>query len=143
MLIGPAQVGSRIIEAAFGRKHNPIWSLVVSTATVAIGLATLLGQVELIATGLILYGAGSGLRSIARGTVPLAMFGREGYAVLMGWLAMPVLIASALSPSLGDLLILHLGIRDTVVVLTALGVVTTGLAVILVPKALRRGMGAA
>src|SRR5579862_5553560 len=29
-LIGPSQVGARVLEAAFGRKQHPIWSLLVS-----------------------------------------------------------------------------------------------------------------
>jgi hypothetical protein len=33
-------------------------------------------------SGLILYGSGSGIRSIARGTVPLALFGSDGYALI-------------------------------------------------------------
>ena len=58
----------------------------------------LLGPASIIGAGLVLYGSGSGIRSIARGTVPLALFGRDGYAVLMGRLAMPILIAQAASP---------------------------------------------
>ena len=108
-LIGPSQVGARVLEAAFGRRHHPIWSLLVSTTVVAVGLAMLLGPAGIIGAGLVLYGSGSGIRSIARGTVPLALFGRDGYAVLMGRLAMPILIAQAASPSLGAVLIGQFG----------------------------------
>ncbi len=140
MLIGPAQVGSRILEAAFGRKFHPIWSLLVSTVAVAIGLATLLGDPALIAIGVLLYGGGNGLRSIARGTVPLAMFGREGYAVLMGWIALPVLVSQAISPSVGDLMIQHLGVDLMIAVLAAVSVVNIAATVVMIPAALRRGM---
>jgi hypothetical protein len=44
---------------------------------------------------LILYGAGNGLMSIARGSLPLAVFGPERYAVVMGTLARPALLAQA------------------------------------------------
>lgn len=141
MLIGPAQVGSRILEAAFGRKFHPIWSLLVSSVAVAIGLATLLGDPALIAIGVLLYGGGNGLRSIARGTVPLAMFGREGYAVLMGWIALPVLVSQAISPSVGDLMIQHLGVDLMIAVLAGVSVVNIAATVALVPAAMRRGMG--
>lgn len=104
-LIGPAQVGARVVEAAFGRRHHPIWSLLASTLLVVAGLALLLGPASLIGAGLVLYGSGSGIRSIARGTVPLAMFGKDGYAILMGWLAMPILVAQAASPAIGSLLV--------------------------------------
>jgi len=142
MLIGPSQVGARVLEAAFGRKVHPIWSLLVCSAAVAVGLATLLGNVELVALGLILYGGGNGLRSIARGTVPLAMFGRDGYAVLMGWLALPVLLAQAVSPSLGDLSIQVLGTGGTVAVLAALSVLNVLATIVLIPLARRRGIAA-
>jgi MFS family permease len=140
MLIGPSQVGARVLEAAFGRKVHPIWSLLVCSAAVAIGLATLLGSAELVVLGLILYGGGNGLRSIARGTVPLAMFGREGYAVLMGWLALPVLVAQAFSPTVGDLMIQSLGTTGTIAVLAGLSVLNVLTTLILVPIALRRGI---
>jgi len=139
MLIGPSQVGARVLEAAFGRKVHPIWSLLICTIAVAVGLATLLGSVELVALGLILYGGGNGLRSIARGTVPLAMFGREGYAVLMGWIALPVLVAQAISPTIGDLMIEALGTTGTIAVLTALSVLNIAATLALVPIARRRG----
>jgi MFS family permease len=137
-LIGPSQVGARVLEAAFGRRHHPIWSLLISTAAVAIGLAMLLGPSKIIAAGIVLYGSGSGIRSIARGTVPLALFGREGYAVLMGRLAMPILIAQAASPSLGALLLVHFGPDTTVAVLIGAAVCNILLVLPLLPLAWRR-----
>jgi hypothetical protein len=90
-----------------------------------------------IAVGLVLYGSGSGVRSIAQGTVPLALFGREGYAALMGRLALPKLVAQAASPSLGALLLGGFGADATILVLCVVAVVNVGLAVALVPIALR------
>jgi hypothetical protein len=46
-----------------------------------------------------------GIMSIARGTVPLALFGAPGYAVLMGRLATPSSLAQAISPLLGALVL--------------------------------------
>jgi hypothetical protein len=43
--------------------------------------------------------------SIARGTVPLALFGAPGYAVLMGQVAAPSSLAQAISPLLGALVL--------------------------------------
>jgi MFS family permease len=140
MLIGPSQVGARVLEAAFGRKVHPIWSLLVCTLAVAVGLVTLLGSVELAALGLILYGGGNGLRSIARGTVPLAMFGREGYAVLLGWLALPVLVAQAVSPTLGDLMLRGLGTEGTIAALAVASALNVLATLVLVPIARRRGV---
>ena len=123
-LIGPAQVGARVIEALIGRRFHPVWTLVASNVFAAGGLGLMFGDPSLAAIGLIFYGCGSGIRSIARGTLPLAMFGREGYPTLMGRLAMPALLAQAASPSLGALLIEHLGADATLRVLAIAAVVT-------------------
>jgi hypothetical protein len=70
-----------------------------------------------------LYGAGIGLESIARATLPLALFGAANYAPIMGRLAMPSLIAQALAPALGAVLIQTAGARGAV---GAIAVVAVG-----------------
>jgi MFS family permease len=137
-LIGPAQVGARVLQAALGRHRHPIWSFLVSAFLVAIGLCMLLGPASVIGAGLVLYGSGGGIRSIVRGTMPLALFGREGYAVLMGWLAMPSLVAQAASPSIGALLLEHLGANLTIAVLIGAAVFNILLVLPLLPLAWRR-----
>lgn len=138
MLIGPSQVGGRILEMIFGRKTHPIWSLVASSALVAVGILVLVGVSDVAAAGIILYGMGSGIRSIARGTVPLALFGREGYAILMGRLALPTLLATAVAPLLGTWLLDSFGPSGTLYVLSAAAVVNLALVLPLIPIALRR-----
>jgi hypothetical protein len=59
----------------------------------------------LITIALLLYGAGIGLESIARGTLPLAVFGPVRYPVIMGRIAMPSLIAQAAAPTIGAVLL--------------------------------------
>ena len=49
---------------------------------------------------------------IARGTLPLALFGAERYATLIGRLAFPALITQALAPSAVALLIEGQGAGD-------------------------------
>ncbi|MEY2603934.1 MAG: hypothetical protein QOH31_1723 [Verrucomicrobiota bacterium] len=84
-----------------GRRFHPIWTMVTSTTLVAGGLVLLRLHLPVIALGLIFHGAGMGIMSIARGTVPLALFGASDYAVLMGRLALPSLLAQAISPLVG------------------------------------------
>ena len=132
-LLGPSQVGARVLEAAFGRKHHPVWSMVVSTVLVAIGLGMMVGAPGVAAVGIVLYGSGSGIRSIARGTVPLALFGKQGYAELMGRLAMPTLVAQAGAPMLGAWLLDGYGSDVTLLVLCGGSVLNVVLAVALVP----------
>jgi MFS transporter len=104
-LFGPAQVGARVVERVFGARYHPIWTLVAAGALMAAGLALLLGRVPLLALIILVYGAGYGITWIARGTLPLALFGPARFPRLMGKLAFPSLIVQALAPSAGALLI--------------------------------------
>jgi MFS family permease len=104
-LVGPSQVGARVVEMAFGRHYHPIWTMAASVALVAGGVILLVAGFPILALALALYGAGNGIGSIAKGTLPLALFGPLGYASLMGKLAMPSLLAQALSPPIGAILI--------------------------------------
>jgi MFS family permease len=137
-LVGPSQVSGRVLEMLFGRKAHPIWSLLASSLLVAVGLAMLVGAPGVAAAGVVLYGSGSGIRSIARGTVPLAIFGREGYAILMGRLAMPTLVAQAASPSIGAWLLDRFGPTATLAVLCGAAVLNIALVLALLPLAFRR-----
>jgi predicted MFS family arabinose efflux permease len=133
-LFGPAQVGARALEAVFGHRHHPIWTLVLAAVGSAAGLAMLAGGPTLIAAGLILYGAANGIRSIARGTVPLALAGQAGYAALMGKLALPMLVAQAASPAIGALLMRHWGPDGTLATLCTAALCGVALTAALLPR---------
>ena len=104
-LVGPSQVAARMIEMLIARFHHPIWTNMVSASLVAVGLAALWFGGPVIVLALALYGAGIGLESIARGTLPLAIFGPQRYPAVMGRIAMPSLIAQAAAPSIGAALL--------------------------------------
>jgi hypothetical protein len=106
-----------------GRYHHPIWTKLASVSSVALGLGLLWGNLPLIYLTLIFYGAGIGLESIARATLPLVLFRPDDYAPIMGKLARPSLIAQAAAPSIGAVMIETWGTD------TALGVVV-GVAVV-------------
>ena len=135
-LVGPSQVGARAIEILVARYHHPAWTKVASTILVALGIVALWGRLPLLPAALVLYGAGIGLESIARGTLPLALFGAGGYASLMGRLAMPSLIAQAVAPSLAALLMEAAGTDRTLFVLAVMALLNVALAGALV--AMRR-----
>jgi MFS family permease len=108
-LVGPAQVAARAVEMLTGRHYHPIWTLIASSLLFSAGVALLWAGQPLLAPGFILYGAGGGMRSIARGTLPLALFGAAGYPTLIGRLATPSLLAQSISPILGALLLDRIG----------------------------------
>ncbi|WP_191970904.1 MFS transporter [Methylobacterium soli] len=119
-LIGPSQVAARVIEMAGKGRHHPLWTLAAAMSLVALGVVMLAFGLPAVALALILYGAGNGIYSIARGTVPLALFGPERYAPLVGRLARPGLVAQALAPVLGAFVLTHGGADALWLVLAAL-----------------------
>jgi predicted MFS family arabinose efflux permease len=122
-LFGPAQVGARVLERVFGQHYHPIWTMIASCMLMFVGLLLLMISAPILAIAILLYGAGYGISWIARGTLPLALFGPQRYPILIGRLAFPSLIAQALSPALGALLLDRYGADATIAVLTAFAAV--------------------
>lgn len=127
-LIGPSQVGARIVEMAGKGRYHPLWTLIAAMVLVALGIAMLAAGLPVVGLALVLYGAGNGIYSIARGTVPLALFGPERYAPLVGRLARPGLVAQALAPSLGAVVLTYAGTDATYAVLTVVALANVALA---------------
>jgi hypothetical protein len=130
-LIGPSQVGGRLFEMLFGKHYRPIHTLLISVALVSLGVALLAANRSIAAAALVTYGAGVGISSIARGTLPLAIFGPERYAVWVGRLAGPALVAGAVSPALAAILLERAGPDATLWVLEALALANVGVALAL------------
>lgn len=103
--LGPAQVAGRTIEIVTARTHHPVWTMLAWTGLVTVGMALLWTWPAALPVALACYGAGIGIGSIARGTVPLALFGTGGYATRMGKLALPALLAQAAAPVLFAMLL--------------------------------------
>jgi hypothetical protein len=138
-LFGPAQVGARFVERVFGARYHPIWTMIASCALMAVGLGLLLGGFPILLLTIVLYGAGYGIMWIARGTLPLALFGPERYATLIGRLAFPSLIVQALAPSAGALLVERHGVDVTLAVLTGLALANVVLIGLLLALCRRSG----
>jgi MFS family permease len=99
MLVGPAQVAARIVEASALRRVHPIASTQLATLMHPLGwLLVLFGGSVLAPVFAALYGAGNGVLTIARGTLPLAVFGPDGFGHRVGLLAMPARMIGAIAP---------------------------------------------
>jgi MFS family permease len=101
MLFGPAQVLARICELGFGRHMHPLWiaRFAVGLLVAAFVLLALLPfSAAVAATFAVMFGMANGLLTIARGTVPLALFGPSGYGRLVGRIGGPFLAVQALAP---------------------------------------------
>ena len=100
-LIGPAQVAARLAEFGLLRRVHPLLSA---------RLASILHPAAALCLGLfggpaayafaLLHGAGNGILTVAKGTLPLALFGAAGYGQRLGWLNAPARIMQAAAPLL-------------------------------------------
>jgi MFS family permease len=107
-LVGPAQVAARLLEAGFLSRFHPLLSARLAAMTHPIGAATLglmVGGGLAAAVFAVLHGLGNGVLTIARGAVPLAIYGPENYGYRLGLLGAPARTAQAAAPFLFGLLI--------------------------------------
>ena len=132
-LVGPAQVAARLAEFLIMRHTHPLVSARIAASMHPLGAAVLAALGPAAATAFaLLHGAGNGLLTIARGTVPLALFGPEGYGARTGLLGAPARAAQAAAPLLFGVLIDVMG-RDVLAVSS--GLCLSALAALLVLKA--------
>ena len=98
-LIGPAQVAARLFEAGWLSRYHPLVSARLATLMNPLGvLALLIGGPVVAPLFAVLYGAGNGILTIARGTLPLALFGPEGFGKRVGLLSLPARATGAIAP---------------------------------------------
>ncbi|MFC3693203.1 MFS transporter [Chenggangzhangella methanolivorans] len=131
-LIGPSQVGARVIEMLVGDRLDPTATLAWAGALVAVGVLLLALGAGPAAVAVVLYAAGNGVWSIARGTVPLALFGAERYAVVIGRLAAPNLMVQAAAPFAAGLVIAQVGTETTMAALATVAATNLVATIILV-----------
>jgi predicted MFS family arabinose efflux permease len=131
-LVGPAQIAMRLIELAFGNRLHPRHSMAIGVAFVALALVMLAFGNFWLGVPLLLYGGGKGVISIARGTLPLALFGPVRSPVLMGNISSISLVAQAGAPVLLALVIDRHGLDTGLWIITALAVISCGVSISLV-----------
>lgn len=100
-LIGPSQVASRIGEIMLGRKLKAVQLGLIAFGLLPVAIAIFAAggfgwQAALVFA--LLYGASNGLVTIAKGAVPLVLFGRKGYGEVLGILSAPNLVLNAAAP---------------------------------------------
>jgi hypothetical protein len=99
-LIGPGQVAGRILEYVIGPRIGLLTKARIGALLFPLGAGLLLLGGPFAATAFaVMYGMSNGIMTINRGTLPLALFGPQGYARILGWLAVPVLLAQAMAPT--------------------------------------------
>jgi hypothetical protein len=100
-VIGPFKTVGRAFEMLISRNIYPL-----TTYALAIGLM-LSGFVVLLSLGFsypgviiaaALYGMSGGIKTVAQGTLPLALFGDKGYGTRLGWISFVQLGMNASAP---------------------------------------------
>lgn len=123
-LFGPAQVTSRLVNLVFGRSLSQVWLAVIASVLLPIGLAILITTSPWIG-GAVLFaicmGLGSGLTSIVGGTLPLELFGRQGYGTRLGWSNAAKQLTSAVAPFAMSLSMAGIGIPASLWTIAAAG----------------------
>jgi len=111
-LVGPAQVGARCLEFVLLQRFHPLISARLAAIAHPIGAAgVMLAGAPATTAFVLLHGGGNGILTIAKGTLPLAIFGPHGYGLRQGLLMVPARFAQAFSPLVFALLINDFGTR--------------------------------
>jgi MFS family permease len=115
-LFGPAQVFARLLEATFLKRYHPLISTRLACLAHPIGAAILaLAGGGAAGAFAIFFGMGNGILTIARGTLPLAIFGPKDYGYRLGLIGAPARMAQAAAPLAFGLLIDLIGIKVLIV----------------------------
>ncbi|MBL0372371.1 arsenite efflux MFS transporter ArsK [Rhizobium sp. KVB221] len=123
-IFGPSQVLSRFINMIFGSNLSPPLLSILSASFIVSGIVVLVASggwlVGAVAFA-ILLGLGSGLNSIVQGSLPLWLFGSEGYGALTGKMAAIRLVAGAAAPFTFAAFTENLGISISLTLTALLG----------------------
>lgn len=123
-LFGPSQVASRLINMIFGRNLSQLILAAVAAALLPGALVLLTLTAPSIAGAMafaVLFGMGNGLYSIVGGTLPLALFGADGYGRRQGQIMSVRLIVGSVAPFAFALIMHQLGIHTAIGMSAGLG----------------------
>ena len=100
-VIGPFKTVGRFLELFISRNLYPLLTYMLALGLMMAGFLTILAvgfTVPGILLAAALYGMGDGIKTIARGTLPLALFGHKGYGARLGWINSASMAANASAP---------------------------------------------
>jgi MFS family permease len=134
MLRGVGQSLARLAEVLSGSRLDPLALNVLASALLPACFVAGLwsgGFVLAAVAFAFLYGAGNGLSTIARGTLPLVLFDYRTYGTLVGRLLVPSFVVSAAAPFAYALVIERFGERAAMHLSLAVAVIALSAAVTL------------
>jgi len=125
-LFGPAQVMSRLINMIFGKSLTPPSLAILSAALIVLGVVVLMMSGSWLPGAVafaICLGLGSGINSIVQGSLPLYLFGSEGYGAITGKMAAARLAVGAAAPFVFAFVEENVGTATALGLNAALGIV--------------------
>jgi hypothetical protein len=127
-LLGPAQVVARLTEFLAARRFafHPLASARIATAchpVAGVVLGAFGGPTSIAIVFAVLHGAGNGMITIAKGTLPLAIFGPVGYGHRQGLLGVLGRAMQALAPYAFGLVLERVGAGAAIALSVALSLV--------------------
>ena len=126
-LFGPAQVLSRLINMVFGKNLSPPGLAVLSAVLIVFGVMILLVSGSWLPGAVafaICLGLGSGINSIAQGSLPLYLFGSDGYGAITGKMATARLAVGAGAPFVFAAAMENIGLSFALVANACLGAIS-------------------
>lgn len=102
-MLGVIQVSARGLDFLGGGRWDGITTGLVAGTALPVAMLLLMlseGATWAVAVFILLYGAGSGAMAVARATIPLVFYDQAEFAKAMSMIALPLNLASALSPPL-------------------------------------------
>lgn len=123
-VFGPSQVLSRFTNMVLGGNLPPLALATIAAALIPGGVLILIVTAPSVVGAMafaLVFGLGSGLFSIVTGTLPLMLFGSDGYGRLQGKVMAARLIVSATAPFALAFAIAHIGTFVSLTITAALG----------------------
>jgi MFS family permease len=113
-MLGVIQVSARGLDLLGGGRWDGITTGLVAGTALPVAMLLLMtseGATWAVAVFILLYGAGSGAMAVARATIPLVFYDQAEFAKAMSMIALPLNLASAISPPLLAALLTQFGSR--------------------------------
>lgn len=126
-LFGPAQVLSRLINMVFGKSLSPPALAVLSAILIVAGVFILTMSGDWLPGAIafaVCLGLGSGINSIAQGSLPLYLFGSDGYGAITGKMAAARLAVSAAAPFVFAAAMANVGVSFALAASACLGAIS-------------------
>ena len=133
-LWGVGQFSGRLVDVALGGRLHPLTMTLIVCLLLPLSFALALasdGDVAMLAVYALAYGACNGLLTIARGTLPLALFDYRSYGAVVGGLLIPSFLLTAAAPVAYAQMVERYGARGAIGLSTGLAAAILACAAIL------------